>query len=159
VSRVLYPGSFDPLHNGHYEIIELAARLFGEVVVAVMVNREKPDGFFPLDEREAMIVESLEPLTDVRVETHTGLAIDVAKEVEANFIVKGLRNLGDLEVEMQMAQTNLAVAGVHTVFLPSSSGLGYLSSRFIREIAKEGGDVSALVPGPVAARLKERFSR
>jgi pantetheine-phosphate adenylyltransferase len=159
VSRVLYPGSFDPLHNGHYEIIELASRLFGEVVVAVMVNREKPDGFFPLDEREAMIIESLEPLADARVETHTGLAIDVAKQVEADFIVKGLRSLGDLEVEMQMAQTNLAVGGVHTVFLPSSSGLGHLSSRFIREIAKEGGDVSALVPGPVAARLKERFSR
>ena len=159
MSKVLYPGSFDPPHNGHLEIIEIAARLFGSVIVAVMVNPQKVDGFFSLAEREAMIAESAEHIPDVRVEVHSGLVIDVARQVEADFIVKGLRTAGDLEVEMQMAQTNFAVSGVRTVFLPSGSGLGFVSSRFIREIAKEGGDVSSLVPEPVAARLKDRYGR
>jgi pantetheine-phosphate adenylyltransferase len=155
LTKVLYPGSFDPLHNGHVEIIEMAGRIFDEVVVAAMVNPQK-EGLFPLDEREAMIVESLAHLPNVRVETHSGLVVDVARHIGADFVVKGLRTAGDFEVEMQMAQTNKAVAGVETLFLPSGTALGYLSSRFIREIAAEGGDVSMLVPPPVAARLSAR---
>jgi pantetheine-phosphate adenylyltransferase len=159
VPRVLYPGSFDPLHNGHLEIIEVAAQLFGPVVVAVMVNPQKADGFFPLAEREALIVDSVAHLADVTVEVHAGLVVDAAGRAGADFIVKGVRAAGDLEVEMQMAHTNYAVSGVRTVFLPSGSAVGFISSRYIREIAKEGRDVSSLVPEPVAVRLKERYSR
>lgn len=159
MSRVLYPGSFDPIHNGHVEIVELAAELFGSVVVAAMINPQKIDGTFSLDERLAMISESLDHLPSVQVVHRTGLVVHVAAELGVDFIVKGLRTASDFEVEMQMAQTNHAVTGVHTVFLPTASNLGYLSSRFIREIAREGGDVTHLVPEPVARRLKDAYQR
>jgi pantetheine-phosphate adenylyltransferase len=159
MSRVLYPGSFDPIHNGHAEIVELAAELFGSVVVAAMVNPQKVDGTFSLAERMAMITESLQHLPTVEVVQRSGLVVHVAAEVRADFIVKGLRTASDFEVEMQMAQTNHAVTGMHTVFLPTASNLGYLSSRFIREIAREGGDVTHLVPEPVARRLKDAHQR
>jgi pantetheine-phosphate adenylyltransferase len=155
LTKVLYPGSFDPLHNGHVEIVEIASRLFGEVVVVAMVNRDK-GGFFPLEQRVALMEESLAHLPNVRIETHEGLAVDAADVLGADFIVKGLRTASDFEVEMQMAQTNKAVSGVETVFLPSGSALGYLSSRWIREISAEGRDVSALVPVPVERALKAR---
>jgi pantetheine-phosphate adenylyltransferase len=157
MAKVLYPGSFDPIHNGHVEIIEAAARLFGDVVVAAMVNREKPGGFFALDERRALIEESLAHLPSVTVEMHSGLVVDAARETGADFVVKGLRTTGDFEGELQMAHMNHAVTGTATVFLPSSPALSFLSSRYIREIAKEGGDVSSLVPAPVARRLKDRY--
>jgi pantetheine-phosphate adenylyltransferase len=158
LSKVLYPGSFDPLHNGHLEIIEIASRLFGEVLVVAMVNRTK-QGFFPLDERVALMEESLAHLPSVRVTTSEGLVIDAADALGAAFLVKGLRTAGDFEAEMQMAQTNKAVSGVETVFVPSGSALGFVSSRYIREISSEGRDVSALVPEPVARALKARTAR
>jgi pantetheine-phosphate adenylyltransferase len=157
MAKVLYPGSFDPLHIGHLEIIETASRLFGHVVVAAMVNREKRDGFFPLDERRALIEASLAHLPNVSVEVHEGLVVDAARDVGADFVVKGLRTPGDFEVEQQMAHMNQAVSGMATVFLPASPSLGFVSSRYIREIAKEGRDVSSLVPAPVAHRLKDRY--
>jgi pantetheine-phosphate adenylyltransferase len=158
LSKVLYPGSFDPLHNGHIEIVENASRLFGEVIVATMVNREKP-GFFSLEERLAHLEESLAHLPNLRVTAQDGLVVDAAAALKVDFIVKGLRTVGDFEVEMQMAQMNKAVTGVDTVLLPSGSALGFLSSRWIREIAVEGGDVSALVPEPVARALKARYGQ
>jgi pantetheine-phosphate adenylyltransferase len=158
LSKVLYPGSFDPLHNGHVDIVEIASRLFGEVIVAAMVNREKV-GFFPLEERLALIEEALGHLPNVRVSAQEGLVIEAAAALHVDFIVKGLRTASDFEVEMQMAQMNKAVTGVETVFLPSDSALGYLSSRWIREIAAEGGDVSALVPEAVGRTLKARYGK
>ena len=158
LSKVLYPGSFDPLHNGHIEIVEIAARLFGEVIVVAMVNRGK-GGFFPLDERVALIEESLAHVPNVRIATSEGLAVDAAETLGADYIVKGLRTASDFEIEMQMAQMNKAVSGVETVFLPTGSALGYLSSRWIREISAEGRDVSALVPEPVTRALKARSGR
>jgi pantetheine-phosphate adenylyltransferase len=157
--RVLYPGSFDPLHNGHVDVVEAAARLFDEVVVAVMVNPQKDTSLFDLDERQAMIEESTVHLAGVSVISFAGLAVDAALAAEADALVKGLRTVSDFDSEMTMAQTNLAVSGVPTVFVPSISSTSFVASRYIREIAREGRDVSSLVPEPVAWRLKERFAR
>jgi pantetheine-phosphate adenylyltransferase len=157
LSRVLYPGSFDPIHNGHVEIVEAAVSLFGTVVVAVISNPQKTTGLFDLAERTALIEQSLAHLATVEVANSEGLTIDAARDLRCDFIVKVLRSASDFEIEMQMAQTNFAVAAVRTVFVPSATEHGYLASSFIREIARFGGDVSALVPVPVNRRLKERF--
>jgi pantetheine-phosphate adenylyltransferase len=158
LSKVLYPGSFDPLHNGHLEIIEIASRLFDEVIVVAMVNRTK-EGFFPLAERVAMMEESVAHLTNVSIATSEGLVVDAADAFAASFVVKGLRTPGDFEAEIQMAHMNKTVSGMETVFIPSGSALGFLSSRYIREISSEGRDVSHLVPVPVAMALKARAAR
>jgi pantetheine-phosphate adenylyltransferase len=156
VSRVLYPGSFDPLHNGHVEIIETAASLFDSVVVAAMRNPQKGGSMFSLEEREQMIRESLAHLDNVEVVMFGELVVNLAKAQGCDFIVKGLRAVSDFEGEMQMAQMNHAVSGIHTLFLPTASEHSFLASKFIRDIAHFGGDVSAMVPLPVARRLKER---
>lgn len=153
MATVIYPGSFDPFHLGHLDVVTQSVELFGDVVVAAMHNPSKPSGMFTLDERLAMIVESVAHLPSVRVEAFAGLAVDAARRAGADFIVKGLRTGGDFEVEQQMAHTNHAVAGVRTVYLPCEPRLVFISSRFIREIAKYGGEVAALVPAPVARRL------
>ena len=150
---VLYPGSFDPFHLGHLDVVEQAVELFGSVVVAAMHNPGKPSGAIDLATRVELIRASVSHLPSVRVESHAGLAIDAARTVGVDFIVKGLRTPADFEVEQQMALTNLAVSGVRTVFLPGRIDRSFISSRFIREIAQHGGDVSALVPAPVAAAL------
>ena len=121
-----------------------------------MYNPAKTDGFFDLDEREAMIAEAVAHVSAVEVRSFAGLAVDAARECGADFIVKALRTPGDFEIEQQMAQTNQAVSGVQTVFLPCRPDLSFLSSRFIREIAQYGGDVSQLVPAAVSRRLKDR---
>ncbi len=155
----LYPGSFDPIHLGHLDVIEQAAALFGGVVVVTMHNPGKSSGLFALEERQAMIRESLAGRGGVTVEAYPGLAIDAARKFGADVIVKGLRSAADFEVEQQMALTNHAVSGVRTVFVAASPGLGFISSRYIREIARYGRDVSALVPGPVAERLAHIAAR
>ena len=160
MATVLYPGSFDPIHLGHVDIIEQSAELFGQVVVAVMHNDEKPAGVFTVDERVALINESAADIglaDHVRVITHAGLAVDAARVANADFIVKGLRNAGDFEVEQQMALTNHSVSGVRTVYLPCRMDRGFISSRFVREIARYRGEVSHLVPGPVADALNRLF--
>jgi len=155
----LYPGSFDPLHNGHLDVIEQAAALFGDVIVLAMYNPAKVDPLFELDVRREMMADCLGDLDAVRVEFRSGLVVDAARELGVDFIVKGLRTTMDFEYEMQMAQTNEAVTGVRTVFLPAVSAHAFVSSTFIREIARYGGDVTALVPPPVARRLEERYQR
>jgi pantetheine-phosphate adenylyltransferase len=153
MSTVLFPGSFDPVHLGHLDVIEQSVAMFGEVVVATMHNPAKPSGTFALDERQAMLRESTAHLPSVRVEAHTGLVIDAARAAAADFIVKGLRTSGDFEFELQMAHTNESVSGIRTVFVPTAARFAFVSSRFIREIAHYGGEVGHLVPGPVARRL------
>ena len=158
---VLYPGSFDPVHLGHVDVIEQAAELFGDVVVAVMHNPAKPSGLFSVAQRVTMLEASLGHLSAVRVQPHTGLAIDAARDFGTSFIVKGLRNASDFEIEQQMAHTNHSVSGVRTVYVACRPDRVFLSSRFIREIAQYGGDVSHLVPATVAselARLSEASS-
>lgn len=157
MSTALYPGSFDPIHLGHLDVIEQSMELFGDVIVAAMHNPSKPSGMFTLVERLQMIEESIQPLSDrggsVRVVAFPGLAVHAAASVGADFIVKGLRTGGDFEIEQQMAHTNFAAAGVRTVYLPCKPSLVFISSRFIRQIAKYGGDVTSMVPQAVGPHL------
>jgi pantetheine-phosphate adenylyltransferase len=158
VPVVLYPGSFDPFHNGHLEIVETAARLFDEVIVAAMRNPQKGEPLFDLDARRAMLDETLSHLDNVRIEIFSTLVVDVARQLGANFIIKGLRAVSDFESELQQAQMNKAISGVETVFIPSATEHSFIASKWIREIARFGGDVSSMVPPPVAERLKERYA-
>jgi pantetheine-phosphate adenylyltransferase len=157
-TRVLYPGSFDPIHLGHLDIIEQAHELFGGVVVAIMHNPSKPSGLFPADQRADLTRAAVAHLGGVTVELHSGLAVQAADRASADFIVKGLRTAGDFEIEQQMAQNNHAVTGVRTVFLPCRPDLGFISSRFVREIAKYGGEIGHLVPLHVADALRTMFA-
>ena len=160
MSRVLYPGSFDPIHLGHLDVVEQSAELFGDVIVAVMGNREKSSGLFTVDERVDLIARSAADagIADkVTVTSHPGLAVDAAREAGAAFIVRGLRTPSDFEIEQQMALTNYSVAGVRTVYLPCRADRGFISSRFVREIARYGGAIAHLVPAPVATALSTRF--
>lgn len=159
MTTVLYPGSFDPIHNGHVEIVETASRLFDRVVVATLHNPQKGAALFDLDERRDLIEASLAHLHNVEVTSFSSLVVDLAKEVGASFIVKGLRAVSDFESELQMAQTNTTISGVDTLFIPSASSHSFLASKLIREIARFGGDVTAMVPPPVAEGLRARFAR
>ena len=156
MTRVLYPGSFDPIHNGHVEIVESAAELFDEIIIAAVRNPQKGDGFFTLEERSDMIRESLAHLPNVSVTSFSSLVVDLARELKADFIVKGLRAVSDFESELQMAQMNKAISGVETLFLPTASSRSFIASRLIREITRFGGDVSSMVPECVDRRLKQR---
>jgi pantetheine-phosphate adenylyltransferase len=157
VASVLYPGSFDPIHNGHLEIIETASRLFDRVHVAAMRTPQKGEPLFSMDERRAMIEESVAHLDNVEVTMFSSLVVDLARERGADFIVKGLRAVSDFESELQMAQMNHKISGVDTLFIPSASGNSFLASKLIREITRFGGDVSNMVPPPVAKRLEEKY--
>lgn len=158
MATVLIPGSFDPLHVGHIDVVDQAAELFGAVVVGVLHNPDKPSGMFTPDERVALATASLAGRPNVSVRAFTGLAVQVAAAVEADFIVKGLRTPADFDIEQQMAHNNYATAGVRTVFVPCRADVGYVSSRFVREIAAHGGRIDHLVAVPVAAALADRFS-
>lgn len=155
--RVLYPGSFDPVHNGHVEVVETLSRLFDEVIVAAMRNPQKGEPLFGFEDRRDMLTECFQHMDNVRTVMFAELVVDLAQRLEADFIVKGLRAVSDFENELQMAQTNKAVAGVETVFIPSTSASSYIASKYIREIARFGGNVESMVPEPVAKRLLERY--
>jgi len=158
VTTVLYPGSFDPFHNGHRELVETAAFLFDRVIVAAIRNLQKADGMFTLEERQAMILESVPHLDNVEVVSMSKLTVDVAKENGADLIIKGLRAVTDFDNEMAQAQMNLTISGVHTLFIPSGSASSFIQSKFVRDVAKYGGNLKDLVPTPVALRLSERFA-
>lgn len=158
MTKVLYPGSFDPFHNGHRELVETVAYLFDEVVVAAIRNPGKSESLFTLEEREEIIEEALAHLENVSVMHFSKLVVDVARDVGANFIIKGLRGTTDFDAEMTQAQVNLAVSGVHTLFVPSASANAFIASKYVREIARFGGDVSTMVPEGVVRRLKEKHA-
>ena len=157
----LYPGSFDPLHNGHLEIVETAARVFDTVVVAALRNPGKQP-LFTLEERREMIEESVAHLDNVKVVLNTEalLVVDLAREVGADLLVKGLRVASDFEYELQMAQMNEAISGVMTMFVPCASSQSFIASSLIRDIARFGGAerVAAMVPEAVAKRMAEMFA-
>jgi pantetheine-phosphate adenylyltransferase len=157
VSVVLYPGSFDPIHNGHLELVETASRLFDEVIVAAMRNPQKGEPLFSLADRQAMLEETIAHLGNVRITIFSTLVVDLAREVGADFIIKGLRAVSDFESELQQAHMNHAVSGVDTVFIPSASTHSFIASKWIRELARFGGDVTNMVPPPVAKRLEEKY--
>ncbi len=158
MSTVLIPGSFDPLHLGHIDVVDQAVELFGDVVLGVLVNFEKPSGMFSPDERVDLARASLAGRPSVTVQTFGGLAVQAAAQVGADFIVKGLRTPNDFDIEQQMAHMNHSVTGIRTVFLPCRADLGFISSRFIREIASHGETIDHLVSVPVAAALSDRFA-
>ncbi len=159
MTTVLFPGSFDPFHNGHLEVVERTARLFDEVVVAVLRNPQKAEPLFSTEERTEMVEESLAHVHGVRTVGVATLVVDVARDVGASAIVKGLRAVSDFENELQMAQMNRQLSGVETVFVPSTSHHAFIASRLLKEVARFGGDVTAFVPKAVASRLEDRFPR
>jgi pantetheine-phosphate adenylyltransferase len=159
VPRVaVFPGSFDPITNGHVDIIERGTRLFDRIVVAVLVNETKTPLFTPA-ERVAMIRAVFADHPAVEVETFDGLLVDYARGRGANAIVKGLRAVADFEYESQMALMNRRLAGdVDTVFLMPAERFAYTSSRLIKEVVRLGGDVHGLVPALVEDRLRNKFA-
>jgi pantetheine-phosphate adenylyltransferase len=158
VTVALIPGSFDPFHNGHLEVVERAGRLFDEVVVATLRNPQKAEPLFNLAEREEMLKEALAHLPNVRIVSVSTLVVNVARDVGASAIVKGLRAVSDFENELQMAQMNRQLSGIETLFIPTTSTSAFVASRLLREVARYGGDVSAFVPKVVALRLQEKFA-
>ena len=149
------PGSFDPITNGHLDIIERASELYDEMIVAVLVNPEKA-GMFDVDTRMAMIAESTAHLSGVTVDSFHGLLVDYCRDQGVEVIVKGLRAISDFEYEVQMAQMNRGLSGIETVFMPTGPEHGHLSSSLIKAVAHFGGDVAHLVPPPVLQRLLAR---
>ncbi|MEL6980906.1 MAG: pantetheine-phosphate adenylyltransferase [Actinomycetota bacterium] len=154
----LYPGSFDPVHNGHLAVVEVAASLFERVIVAVGHNPAKPSGMLPAEERAELIRGCLPGLTNVEVTLFAGLVTTAAADLGADCLVKGIRSATDLDAEMLQAnmnaKTGTAGAGdLPTVFLPGIGDHALISSRYVREIAARGGDVSRVVPTLVADRL------
>jgi len=158
VQRVVCPGSFDPMHNGHLDIISRAAGVYDEVVVAVLINITKKT-LFSVDERVEMIQEVTKDYGNVRVDRFHGLTVDFCTETGINAIVRGLRAVSDFEYEMQMAQMNYRLAKVETLFMTTNPLYSFLSSSLVKEIAKYGGDVSGLVPEQVLGRLRARLNQ
>lgn len=157
MATALVPGSFNPIHLGHVRIVEAVAACFDRVVVAPVGNPSKPPAPFSLEERRALVAASLDHLANVDTAIGTGLVVDLARDVGAVAIVKGLRGLADFESEVQMAHMNEHMTGVHTLFVPTALEYGHLSSSLIREIARLGGTVAEMVPPPVVLALAERL--
>jgi pantetheine-phosphate adenylyltransferase len=156
--RVVCPGSFDPVTNGHLDIIGRVARLYDEVVVGVLVNQSKT-GLFTIDERLEMLREVTRQYPNVRVEAFQGLLVDFCKANDIDAVIKGIRAASDFDYELQMAQMNVGLAGVETLFMATNPLYSFVSSSLIKDVAKWGGDVTQHVPELVAARLHERLAQ
>ena len=158
VRRAICPGSFDPVTNGHLDIIGRAAHLYDEVVVAVFVNQSK-SSLFTVDERREMLLEATAQYGNVRIDTFHGLVVDYCKANDIPVIVKGLRAVSDFDYELQMAQMNIGLSGVETLFMPTNPLYSFLSSSLVKDVVKWGGDASAYVPDFVGERLVARLKQ
>jgi pantetheine-phosphate adenylyltransferase len=153
----LYPGSFDPLTNGHLDLIERGSQIFDELIVAILRNPEK-EPLFSLSERREMMVAMTEPWNNVRVQTFEGLMVDYAVKAEASVVLRGIRAISDYEYELQMALMNRKLQpALETVFMMPAEQYSYISSRLVREIAQLGGSIQGLVPEIVEQRLHEKL--
>ena len=156
IRRAVCPGTFDPVTNGHLDIIRRAGWLFDEVIVAILGNMEK-NPLFTVEERETLIRQSIEGIPNVRLDRFDGLLVDYARRQGAVAIVRGLRAISDFEYEMQMALMNRRLSGdIETVFMMPAEAYTYVSSRLVKEIHALGGNVSGLVPPVVEARLRDK---
>jgi pantetheine-phosphate adenylyltransferase len=152
-TRAVYPGSFDPPTHGHLDVVERAAKCFGELLVAIVVNPQKRSPMFSLDERVAMLKASIVDIPNARVEHFRGLLADYVKASQADVIVKGLRVISDFESEMSAAMMNRSLSDVDTLFLMSDQKYSFVSSSLVKEVFFLGGDVASLVPEPVLSLM------
>jgi pantetheine-phosphate adenylyltransferase len=157
VRRAVCPGSFDPVTNGHLDIVQRACHLFDEVVVAVLINKKKTS-MFTVEERIELLGEVTRDLPNVRIASFHGLLVDFCRDNDIHAIVKGLRAVSDFDYELQMAQMNYQLSGVDTVFVSTNPLYSFLSSSLVKEVATYGGDVSNLLPGVVFDRLRQRVT-
>ncbi len=148
MKKAVFPGSFDPITLGHVDIISRSLPLFDEIVIAIGINAKKKY-MFSIDERKKFIQNAFFAEQKISVETYTGLTVDYCKEIKADFIVRGLRNPADFEFEKAIAQTNRKLSGIETVFLLTSAETSFISSSIVRDIVKNGGDASSLLPQSV----------
>ena len=155
--KILYPGTFDPLTNGHLDLIQRAEKLFGNVVVAVLENTSKKPTF-DLGRRLIQINKAISHLSNIDVISYEGLTVDCAKKVNANLILRGLRAMSDFEYELQIAHTNKSLnSEIETIFLSTNTNFSFLSSSLVKEVAKFGGEINHMVPEAVELDLKEYF--
>ena len=154
--RAVCPGSFDPVTNGHVDIVGRASRLFDEVIIGVLINQHKT-GLFTIEERIEMLRAVTKPYGNVRVESFRGLLVDFCRAQDAAVVIKGLRAVSDFDYELQMAQMNIGLSGVESLFMPTNPLYSFLSSSLVKEVAKWGGDVSPYVPDLVGERLLARL--
>ena len=155
MKKAVCPGSFDPITNGHLDVIERASHLFDEVVIAVLVNNSK-SSLFTIEERIVLARDCVKHLPNVKVDMWSGLLVDYCRENKVDAIVKGLRAVSDFDYELQMAQMNLQLKGVDTLLMATKPAYSFLSSSLVREIARYGGHVSNLVPAGVLSELTRK---
>lgn len=157
MKTAIYPGSFDPITKGHLDVLKRASSIFDKIIVAVLINSSKKS-FLPIEDRIKLIKESCEGLENIEVDSFDGLTIDYARKKNSNVLIRGLRAVSDFEYEMQLSQTNSALApDISTVFLITKPKYNFISSSTIKEIAKMKGDISKFVPPPVTEYLKEKI--